>query len=261
MIRRRALASILAVALSAAVGLGCGAGDSTDGTKGASAEALARVSAADFARGVNLRATDVPYFEPQPDEEKEDPRQRRRQEQELLRCVGVKESEDSLADVESPTYGTQSPGQLLNVASSVEVVLGAEEAARQMKLFRSRRSERCLRSVYVSAVEEEESSTTEVSDASVTRVRFPAPGIEDGFAYRFTATVTVHAPTSQLSAYRPAAEPNAARTLKVYVDILGFAVGPVEVTLTATGIPSPVSRNLERNLLGVLHQRASQGHP
>jgi hypothetical protein len=255
--RRRAPALILAVALAAAVGLGCGAGDSTDGTSGASAKALARVSAADFARGVNLRASDVPYFEPKPDEE-EDPRQRHRQEQELLKCIGVKESDDSLANVESPTYGTQSPGELLNVASSVEVVLGAEEAARQLKLFRSRRSERCLRSVYVSAVEEEESSTTEVRGASVTRVRFPDPEIEDGFAYRFTASVTVHAPTSQLSAYRPAAEPKAARTLQVYVDILGFAVGPVEVTLTATGIPAPVSKNLERNLLGVLHGRASE---
>jgi len=133
MIHRRAPASILAVALSAAVGLGCGAGDSTDGTSGASAEALARVSAADFARGVNLRASDVPYFEPQPDEGEEDPRQRHRQEQELLKCIGVKESDDSLADVESPTYGTESPGELLNVASSVEVVLGAEEAAATLR--------------------------------------------------------------------------------------------------------------------------------
>jgi hypothetical protein len=260
MIRQRAPASILAVALSAAVGLGCGAGDSTDGTSGASAEALARVSAADFARGVNLRASDVPYFEPQPDEE-EDPQQKHQQEQELLRCVGVKESEDSLASVESPTYGTQSPGEVLKVASSVEVVSGAEEAARQLKLFRSRRSERCLRKVYVSAVEEEESSTTEVRGASVTRVRFPAPEIGGGFAYRFTASVSVHAPTSQLSAYRPAAEPGAARTLKVYVDFLGFAVGPVEVTLNATGVPAPVSENLERNLLGVLHERASKRRP
>jgi hypothetical protein len=261
MIHRRAPALILGVALSAAVGLGCGAGDSTDGTSGASAEALARVRAADFARGVNLRASDVPYFEPQPDEGEEDPRQRHRQEQELLKCIGVKESDDSLADVESPTYGTETPGELLNVASSVEVVLGAVEAARQLELFRSRHSERCLRSVYVSAVEEEESSTTEVRNASVTRVRFPAPEIEDGFAYRFTASVIVHAPTSQLSAYRPAAEPKAAQTLKVYVDILGFAVGPVEVTLTATGIPAPVSKNLERNLLGALHARASEHRP
>ena len=89
--------------------------------------------------------------------------------------------------------------------------------------------------------------------------RPPRSGI--GFAYRFTASVAVHAPTSQLSAYRPAADPKSAGTLKVYVDILGFAVGPVEVTLTATGIPAPVSKNLERNLLGVLHERASQRRP
>ena len=92
-------------------------------------------------------------------------------------------------------------------------------------------------------------------------MRFPAPGIEGGFAYRFTALVTVHAPTSQLSGYRPSAEAASSQTVKVYVDILGFAVGPVEVTLTATGLPSPVSRNLERNLLGVLHERASDRRP
>lgn len=260
MIRQRAPASILTVALSAAVGIGCGAGGSTDGTSGASAEALARVSAADFARGVNLRASDVPYFEPQPDEE-EDPREKRRQDRELLKCIGVGETDEPLAKVESPTYGTESSGELLNVASSVEVVRGAEQAARQLRLVRSRRAERCLRSVYASALQEEESSTAEVRGASVARVRFPAPGIEDAFAYRFTASVTVHAPTSQLSAYRPTAAPEAPQTLKAYVDILGFAVGPVEVTLTATGIPAPVSKNLERNLLGVLHERASEGRP
>jgi hypothetical protein len=163
--------------------------------------------------------------------------------------------------VESPTYGTEAPGEALDVASSVEVVLDAEEAARQLKLVRSRLAERCLRSVYVSAFEEEESSTAEVHGASVVRVPYPDPEVEDGFAYRFKASVTVHAPTSQLSAFRPAAEPEASQTLKVYVDILGFAVGRAEVTLTATGIPSPVSKNLERNLLGVLHERASEGRP
>jgi hypothetical protein len=261
MIRHRAPALILAFALSAVAGLGCGGGDSTDGASGASAEAIAKVRAGDYARDVNLRASDVPYFEPKPDEEEEDPKERRRQDRELLKCVGAKNPDDPLAKVESPVYGTESPGEVLNVASSVEVVLGAEEAARQLKLIRSRRAERCLQSVYVSALEEEESSTAEVRDAGVTRMRFPAPEIEDGFAYRFTASVTVHAPTSQLSAYLPAAEPKPSQTLKVYVDILGFAVGRVEVTLTATGIPAPVRKNLERNLLGVLHDRASEGRP
>jgi hypothetical protein len=260
MIRNRAPSLILAVALSAAVGLGCGGGDSTDGASGASAEAIAKVRAAEYARDVNLRASDVPYFEPKPDEE-EDPQERRRQDRELLKCIGAKDPDDPVAKVESPTYGTESPGEVLNVASSVEVVLAAEEAARQLKLIRSRRAERCLQSVYVSALEEDESSTAEVRDAAVTRMRFPDPEIEDGFAYRFTATVTVHAPTSQLSAYRPAAETKASQTLKAYVDILGFAVGRVEVTLTATGIPAPVSKNLERNLLGLLHDRASEGRP
>jgi hypothetical protein len=258
--RRRAPALILAVALAAAVGLGCGAGDSTDGTSEASAEALARVRAADFARGVNLRASDVPYFEVQPDEE-EDPREKRRQDRELQKCIGVGDSEESLAAVDSPTYGTESPGEFLDVASSVEIVGGAGEAARQLQLVRSRRAESCMQRVYASALRQDESSTAEVRGASVARARFPAPGIQDSFAYRFTASVTVHAPTSQLSAYRPAAEPDASQTLKAYVDILGFAVGPVEVTLTATGIPAPVSRNLERNLIGVLHQRASERRP
>ena len=206
MIRRRAPASILAVALAAAVGLGCGAGDSTDGTSGASAEALARVRAAEFARGVNLRASDVPYFEVQPDEE-EDPREKRRQDRELQKCIGVGDAEESLATVDSPTYGTESPGEFLDVASSVDIVGGAGEAARQLRFVRSRRAESCMQSVYAGALRQDESSTAEVRGASVARVRFPAPGIQDSFAYRFTASVTVHAPTSQLSAYRPAAEP------------------------------------------------------
>jgi hypothetical protein len=258
---RRAPASILAVALSAAVGIGCGAGDSTDGTSPASAAAGAKASAADLARSVNLRASDVPYFEPQPDEE-EDPREGRRQDRELQRCIGVDESEEeSLASVESPTYGTESPGEFLDVASSVEVVRGSGEADRQLRLIRSRRAERCMRSVYARALRQDESRTAEVRGASVTRVRFPATGVGDSFGYRFIASVTVHAPTSQLSAYRPAEEPGAPQTVKAYVDLLGFAEGRVEVTLTATGIPAPVSKNLESSLLGVLHERASRARP
>ena len=46
-----------------------------------------------------------------------------------------------------------------------------------------------------------------MSDVSVSRTRFPAADIEDGFAYRFAASVTVHRSTSELTAYRPAADP------------------------------------------------------
>ena len=250
--------TLVAICLVGVAGLACG---SEDEGSGPSAEALAKVRASDYARAVNLRASDVPYFEPIPDEDEEDPEAARRHDRELMRCVGVEEDPEPLAEVKSPEFGTDSPGELLRVASAVEVGADPERAARELKLIRSRRAERCLQRVYASAIEEEESSTAEVSDASVSRVRFPAPDIEGGFAYRFSASVTVHRSTSELTAYRLATESDASLTVKVYVDIIGFLVGPASVSLTATGAPTPVSRTLEHNLLRVLHERATERAP
>lgn len=259
MSRVRVPVTLVAICLAGVVGLACGGDD--EGSSGPSTEALAKVRASDYARAVNLRASDVPYFEPIPDEDEEDPEEARKHDRELMRCVGVEEDPEPLAEVKSPEFGTDSPGELLRVASTVEVGADAERAARELKLIRSRRAERCLQRVYASAIEEEESSTAEVSDVSVSRVRFPAADIEDGFAYRFAASVTVHRSTSELTAYRPAAEPNASLTVRIYLDILGFVVGPASVSLTATGVPTPVSRTLEHNLLRVLHERATELTP
>lgn len=241
-------------------GLACGSSDG-DGSTGPSAEALVKVRASDYARAVNLRASDVPYFGPIPDDEEEDPEEARRHDRELMRCVGVEEDPEPLAEVSSPEFGTDSPGELLRVSSTVEVGADAARAARELRLIRSRRAEHCLQRVYASAIEEDESSTAEVRDVSVSRVRFPAPDIEDGFAYRFAASVTVHPGSSELTAYRPAADPNASVTVRVYVDIIGFVVGRASVSLTATGVPTPVSRTLEHNLLRVLHERATERTP
>jgi hypothetical protein len=261
MSRVRIPVTLVAVCLTGAAGLACGGDAGGEGSTGSSAEALARVRASDYARAVNLHASDVPYFEPIPDSEEEDPTEARKHDRELMKCVGVEEDPEPLAEVKSPEFGTDSPGELLRVASAVEVGADAKRAAKELKLIRSRRAEHCLQRVYASAIEEEESSTAEVRDVSVSRVRFPAPDIEDGFAYRFTASVTVHPSTSELTAYRPAAEPNASVTVRIYVDIIGFVVGPTSVSLTATGVPTPVSRTLEHNLLRVLHERAAERTP
>jgi hypothetical protein len=263
MTRLAALLAALAFCLAAAGGLGCGGGGS-DETAGASAEALAKVRASDYARAVNIHAADVPYFEQVPDEEgEEDPAEERRRDRELRRCIGVGGNleDDRVAKVDSLTYGTQSPGELLRVQSSVEVVAKAGDAARELKLFRSGRAERCLQRVYVSALEEDESGTAEVRRVSLFRMPLPAPGIEESFGYRFKALVTVHPQTSQLSAYRPGAPQATSQSVEIYVDILGFVAGRAEVTLTATGAPAPVSKNLKRNLLRVLHERATERRP
>jgi len=261
--RVRVQVTLVAICLAGVSGLACGGdgGDGGDGSTGPSAEALAKVRASDYARAVNLRASDVPYFEPIPDDEEEDPKEVRKHDRELMECVGVEDGPEPLAEVKSPEFGTDSPGELLRVASSVEVGADADRAMGELRLIRSRRAEHCLRRVYASAIEEEESSTAEVRDVSVSRARFPAADIEDGFAYRFSASVTVHPSTSELTAYRPAAEPNASVTVRIYVDTIGFVVGPASVSLTATGVPTPVSRTLEHNLLRVLHERATERTP
>ena len=143
----------------------------------------------------NLRASDVPYFEVAAGRRGEDPQEKRRQDRELQKCIGVKDAEEPLAKVESPTYGTESPGEFLDVASSVDsrprrrgsgpaAEAGPQPACRALPAegLRHRPARKRNRAPPKSAA------------PSVARVRFPAPGIEDSFAYRFTASVTVHAP-------------------------------------------------------------------
>ncbi len=260
MTRVRVQVTLVAICLAGVSGLACG-GDGGDGSTGPSAEAFAKVRASDYARAVNLHASDVPYFEPIPDEDGEGSKESEKQARKLMRCIGAEEPADPLAEVTSGEYGTQSPGELLHVSSTVAVAAQAEDAARALSVIRSRRAKRCLRTVYVSAIEEQESRTSEVSDVSVSRLRFPAAGIRTGYAYRFTASVTVHSSVSELTAYSPAAEPDVPRTLKLYFDDLGFVVGPASIDLAAVGSPTPVSRTLERNLLRVLHERATERKP
>lgn len=258
MARIRVPVTLVAICLAGLAGLACGGDD--DGS-GPSAEALAKVRASDYARAVNLHGSDVPYFEPIPDEDEEDSKEAEKQGRKLTRCIGAEEPADPLAEVTSGEYGTQSPGQLLHVSSTVAVAAQAEDAARAFNLIRSRRAERCLRAVYVSAIEGQESSTTEVGDVSVSRLRFPATDIGKGYGYRFTASVTIHGSVSELTAYRPASEPDVPHTMRLYFDDLGFVVGSASIDLTAVGSPTPVSRTLEHNLLRVLHERATERTP
>ena len=147
-------------------------GSSGDGSTGASAEALAKVRAADYARAVDLTHPMSPDFESIPTRTKTAEAEKR--DRELMTCVGVEEEPDPLAEVNRPIC-TDAPGELLRVGSTVEVGADARAGHAGIQAHRSRRAERCLRRVYASAIEEEESSTAEVSDVSLSRVRFPAP--------------------------------------------------------------------------------------
>jgi hypothetical protein len=246
--------------LIAMLGAGCGDGSGDEGS-GTSAKALAKVRAADYARHVGLHASDVPYFEAEPsDDDDEDPRAEKRRQRELERCLGFESDEDEdLAEVSSPVYGTQGAG-FLQVESTVTVARELERADEAMTLLRSRLAERCLRELVLDQLAEEETAAAEAREVDLERIPFPAPELGDGFAYRLSASVAVSADTSAPVAYHPAAAPQT-QEVDVYVDLLGFLHGRTSITLSATGAPSPVSKNLERNLLRAMHERAEERRP
>lgn len=214
--------------------------------------------AADYARAVNLKRRDLPYFKAEDEDEADrHPRRERRSERRLERCIGITDDgEEPLADVSSPSFSAVSPPAYLSIQSSVEVEPDLKGAARGVRLMRSAKVAGCLRRVYIPALEALGSGAVEINKVSISRLRPPLPGVRLSYGYRVDALATVTTPTGELTAYRPAVEAPQSRTLPMHLDLLSFIVGPASVQLTATAMPTPASRILERNLLRRLHARA-----
>jgi hypothetical protein len=241
--------------LAAAVWAGCGGGGSDETSAADTAQAEAR----EHARSVNLRAGDVPYFEPIPDEEDEDPKAEERLEEKGERCLGLAAFPEPLADVSSQTFGADAAGSIVQVESTVTVSREADGLEQELEMLRRPRAIPCLRRFLTAALKLAETTSAGISNVTLKRIPLPTPEIEDGIAYRFKTTVTVHRDTAQAVVYRPAAPPPSSRSIDAYIDLLYFTSGTTGVTLTAMGIPTPVGKSLERNLLRVLHERAT-GH-
>ncbi len=216
------------------------------------------VRAAAYARAVNLKQADLPYFEAQ--EEEQSARDRRRERirgREFERCVGAEDEGDrTLAEASSPDFTATSPPGYLSIQSSVAVAPSSRGAARAVRLMRSSRVENCMRQVYVPGLEELEPDGVEIRHVSFSRLRPPLPGVKLSFGFRMDAITVVSSPTAQLSAYRPAVEAPRTVTLPMHIDLFSFIVGPASIELTATAMPTPAARVLERNLLRRLHSRA-----
>ena len=270
----RPLVALLAPALASACLLGCGGGASTEPSEAASGateptgaptvpEVVTMRQAIELAKAVNLRAEDVPYFEEEPEEpeSEEDTARERRLKRDFGRCLGGLDLSEHLVEHESPSFDSSSAGEVLSVQSAVEVLSTTKLAERRARAYRSRRGQRCFRRLLIPAFEEEGSSEVEIGEARITRLPPPLPGVEGSFGYRIATTATATGAQTQLTAYEPGPEAASPRTIPFYIDLLAFTVGPAEVDLIAMGSPTPVSRNLERNLLTVLHDRAVANLP
>jgi hypothetical protein len=260
------LAAALLALSSGVLWAGCGGGghiaplDRFDGAEPPSA----RERALAYARAVNLRASDFPYFKAMPEESHGDRRDEHRLDREIAECVGggaLSEEGDTLAKVPSSTYGTAGSAGLLTVQSEVEVVRDADVTARRSALYRNRHVRACLERVVGPALEEQGSAEAEIERVSIAWRSSPLPGLDWSFGYRIRASISSSG-AAHLAAYAPASPPvSAAATVPLYLDLLAFHVGRGEISLVATGAPTPVSKLLERNLLRLLRDRAEALRP
>jgi hypothetical protein len=255
-----ALAAIAAVALATGCG---GGGDIAPLNRFGDSPPSAKERATLYAHAVNLRPADLPYFEAKPAEHetKKDPLQLEF-EREFRRCAGIKGGSHSgddrsrVAKVDSPVYETHSSGALLSIQSGVEVLDDAAVASRRARFIRSSHARACFERSLAPALEAGGGAEVEFGPVSVSRLPARLPGGED-FGYRISTSVSAVGENRQLVVYRPTAEGGRPDfSIPFYMDLLAFVSGPAEVDLIASGAPAPVSKNLERNLLTLLHERA-----
>ena len=266
--RRLGAGAGAALTLAALTFAGCGSsgdfaakigGDRTTTTEPGPAAASpggdAQLSPAAAARSVNLRAEDFPYLEESEVEGSSsdgDESQR-----EFEKCAGDVQLSGKLASAESPSFNGALGAEYLEFSSEAEVFATAAAAERVASLLRGHRVYACLNRLLKPALEREEAGN-DLERISVRTQRLPTPdaGLPDAFGYRIVARIAPSPESRQLTAYAPGETPDGRPTLNVYIDLLVFVSGRVEVSLTADGSPQPVTPALERNLLRLLRTRA-----
>ncbi len=225
---------------------GCGGGSGTTGTASTAASATAaNPRAVAYARAVNLRASDVPGMVSRL-------RERRAAAPPLgaavARCDGGVLRADEVVGIRSPRFRNQ-PQQHRAGQGSASTRLSTEAVTSQVYVMRSEalahkdvaaaaspRGRACLERVRKRAEAEHLERHVEVSALPVALAGTSAYGLRVGGV--------------------EVGEPHTSSGTHIYADTFGFAVGPAEVVLRATGMGHPVKSSTVRRLLAALYSRA-----
>ena len=191
-----------------------------------------------FARAVNLTGADVPGFTPSSRSEGESAREKQLQSR-LHQCVGQLGFGGPLADAQSPSFKLRREILDLGVSSEVAVAPTAVQAARELAAIRGARVRKCF-SHYLDQLLEGRKRGTRLRPVSIASGTPPAPGANGSFGWRITATFAV-----------------GRIPLSLYVDILGFILGPARVTLVSSGVLRPFPAAIQQRLYALLLARAS----
>lgn len=223
---------------------GCGGGASSKSSHATGAPhagantPLTRSRAASFARAVNLTSADVPGFTPTSTREGESAREKQLQGR-LRRCVGPLSFGGPLADAQSPSFKLRRDILDLGVSSEVAVAPTADLAARELAAIRAGRVRECFSHYLDLLLGGQRKRGGRLRPVSISSGTPPAPGANGSFGWRITASFT------------------AGRIpLSLYVDILGFVLGPARVTLVSSGVLRPFPAAIQQHLYTLLLARA-----
>jgi len=200
---------------------------------------MTKAQALALARALNLRRADVPSAysasAPQSSSAGEKAISRR-----LSACAGGAREADRLAEASSDTFKRQANGLPQEVSSNVSVERSPASVQQDLTAIRSSRGVACLSRFVNSMLAGKKVPGATIGKASIAQGTPPQAHTDGSVGLRVTVPFNVHG-----------------ITLRLYIDLLGFAHGPEEVTLSSLGIGEPVAAATQQRLFTLLVHRAS----
>jgi len=201
-----------------------------------------RARAIAFARAVNLSASDIPGASIAPRRATaSDARERR----EYRACERSVDQGHHLVDDSSRELKRGQELETEEISSGVTVLADERALAREFSELGRAALRECLARALTRNFSEKAVRDAHWGRVTITRLPVDAPGASATIGLRIL--VMLNFPFSEVS-------------VPIYVDVLGFAMGPAEVALSATSVTQPVPAATERELLALLLARA-RAHP
>jgi len=204
---------------------------------------LTKRQAVALARAVSLTSLDVPGFTATSKRASKTASEKRA-EQQVRRCAGSASSHKTLAEVSSKDFERHRSIAAQSVSSEVNVAASAAQAAGELAAIRSPHVRACLARYLDVLFKNQRATGAKVGRVSIAQGTPPAPGATGSFAWRMTTTFSVRG-----------------IVIPIYLDLLGFTYGPVEVSLVATGLPEPLPAAIEEQLFTLLVRRVEAYRP
>lgn len=220
---------------------GCGDGPGPGQIDGSVSGPITKQRVEEFARRVNLRASDLPEARvARAPSGETDPAAV----EEAAACGLDPTGNTMVASVTSPILrSSAATGERAYLYSTVSAAATGDEITSALRELQSGAPLACFERFLKAEFRAGETADARVLNASTRRLRRPIPLGTEGLAIR------MHAPF--------VAE---AKRYDFYFDVVIVSAGNSALILSAGGIPDPVDQNVERELLGVMVERAER-HP